>query len=114
MLDFVVRRCDRITIIKLTGEFFLSSIDEVRALWQREIESSPEVIAFDCANLNFIDSTAIGTLVMFLNNSVKCHITMVFIDPSDAVKKIFMTAKLNRIFTIMTAEEFSSEFVAGK
>ncbi len=102
-----------IIIVKISGEFYLGNIKEVEKMWDDQVQKQPRVIAFDCRNLSFIDSSAIGTLVKFLNNSDKFDIRLVFFDLTESIEKIFITAKLNKIFTITTEKEFREEYLPG-
>lgn len=95
-----------IIIISLDGEFSLGNVKDVERVWNDKVATGPSVIAFDCKKLSFIDSSAIGTLVKFLNASSKGGFKMLFFDPSESLGRIFHTAKLNRIFTVMSREEF--------
>lgn len=97
-----------IVIVKIAGDFFLGNLQQVEDMWNRYVAENPRIIAFDCSGIDFLDSSAIGTLVKFLNNSERCNVSLVFLDISESILRIFKTAKLNRIFTINTREEFES------
>lgn len=103
-----------ITIISLDGEFSLGNVKDVERVWNEQVSASPAFIAFDCKKLTFIDSSAIGTLVKFLNASSKAGFKMLFFDPSESLGRIFHTAKLNRIFTVISREEFEQNYLNAR
>ena len=100
-------------IMKLEGEFFLTSVRQVEDTWNRLVAEAPSVIGIDCKEMSFLDSSAIGTFVKFLHNAMSHNIKLIFFDLNESIIKIFNKAKLNKIFTIMTREEFESVFMKG-
>ena len=64
------------------------------------------VIGFDCEKLEFIDSSAIGTLVKFFNSSVKKNIDMYVFGLNSDLQKIFDTTKIDRVMSVVSKDEF--------
>ncbi len=110
-VDNIIEHFGKVIIVKMTGKFYLGNIQQVEELWNRVIENDPSVIGIDCKNLLFVDSSAIGTLVKFLNNTEKDNIQMVFIDISKSIISIFKRAKLNTIFRMMNRDSFERDFL---
>jgi anti-sigma B factor antagonist len=98
-------------IIKIKGEFFLGYVRQVEETWNKMVAGSPEVIAIDCREMTFVDSSAIGTFVKFLHNSMTHNIKLVFFDLNDSITRIFNKAKLNKIFTILSREDFTKLYL---
>ena len=98
----------KLMVVKIDGNFYLGNIYEIDEMWNGLLGEEPEVIAFDCSKLKFVDSSAIGTLVKFLNYTEKHNIRLIFFDLNEAIKKIFDTAKLSNIFEIMSKVEFDT------
>ena len=61
--------------------------------------------------MTFVDSSAIGTFVKFLHNSMALNFKLVFFDLNESISRIFGKAKLNKIFTILTREDFESLYM---
>jgi anti-anti-sigma factor len=61
--------------------------------------------------LEYIDSSAIGTLVKFLNNAMNKQIKLIFFDLNKAIQNIFKTARLDNFFTIMSKEEIDEHYM---
>jgi anti-sigma B factor antagonist len=98
-------------IIRIKGEFFLGYVRQVEEVWNQLVQASPEVIAIDCREMTFIDSSAIGTFVKFLHNSMAHNFKLIFFDLNESIARIFGKAKLNKIFTILTREDFESLYM---
>jgi anti-sigma B factor antagonist len=98
-------------IIRIKGEFFLGYVRQVEEAWNQLAAASPELIAIDCKEMTFVDSSAIGTFVKFLHNSMAHNIKFVFFDLNDSIARIFSKAKLNKIFTILSREDFDNLYM---
>ncbi len=100
-----------VVMISLPKYFYIGNIIEIEESWDKLLLMNPVVIGFDCAQLEFIDSSAIGTLVKFFNSSVKNNIEMYVYGLRDELLKIFDTTKINRVMTVMTTESFKNKFL---
>lgn len=98
-------------IIRIKGEFFLGYVRQVEDAWNQMAAASPAVIAIDCKDMTFVDSSAIGTFVKFLHNSMALEFKLVFFDLNESILRIFRKAKLNNIFTILSREDFNSLYL---
>ncbi|OHD65547.1 MAG: hypothetical protein A2176_03065 [Spirochaetes bacterium RBG_13_51_14] len=101
----------KLKIVKIRGEFFLGYVRQVEETWNTLVATIPDVIAIDCREMTFIDSSAIGTFVKFLHNSKTHNIKLIFFDLNDSIDRIFNKAKLNKIFLIHTRKEFEQLYL---
>jgi len=111
MLQILVEDRDRIIILHLKGDFFIDRLTEVEKIWREQVVRKPRVIALDCAGIDHIDSSAISTLVKFLNEAMGKNIRLIFYDLNSSVQKLFEIARLQRFFSITTREKFESKFL---
>lgn len=100
-----------ITIVKLPRNFYIGNIVDVEEVWDKIVAGTPEVVGFDCERLEFIDSSAIGTLVKFFNNSVKKDIKMYVFGLKKDLLKIFETTKIDRVMSVVSKEHFEEKFL---
>ena len=108
-----VENFGKVKIIKIKGEFFLQFVRPVEDAWNSLIMEGAEVIAIDCGELVFLDSSAIGTLVKLLNYANSHNIKLIFFDLGDAIIRIFNKARLNKIFTILSREDFEKAYLSA-
>ena len=101
----------KVKIIKIKGEFFLQFIRSVEEAWNGLVATGAECIAIDCGELVFLDSSAIGTLVKLLNYANTHNIKLIFFDLNEPIIRIFSKAKLNKIFTILTRDDFEKLYI---
>ncbi len=102
---------NNVIIIHISGEFRIEMIGKVEEVWNRELAKKPGVIAFDCREMEYIDSSSIGTLVKFVNAATNRKVEFVLYGLNREVTKIFETARLTRFFGIMSAQEFKGKYL---
>lgn len=113
MIDISTRQYDDVIVIAIDGEFYIESVELAEATWNEQTAKNPRVIGIDCRDIKYIDSSAIGVLVKFLNNAMKRKIELVFFDLSEAVVSVFRTAKLGNFFKTMTKNEFETAYMSS-
>lgn len=100
-----------VTVVKLPRNFYIGNIVYVEEVWDQVIAGMPKAVGFDCERLEFIDSSAIGTLVKFFNNSVKKDIKMYVFGLKKELLKIFETTKIDRVMSVVSKEQFEEQFL---
>lgn len=110
-MELRVEELEKLSIIHVTGEFYIGNIKKFEEIWNTQVEKKPATIAINCSKLEFIDSSAIGTLVKFLNGAMNHNIKLLFYDLSPAIQNIFKTARLDSFFTIITKSAFEAEYL---
>ncbi len=110
MIDIGIEERERIIILVFTGEFYIDNLPEVERVWRDAVYKKPRLIAMNCQGITHIDSTAISTLVKFLNEAMTKNIRLIFYDLNPSVQRLFEVARLHRFFTITTRERFEKKF----
>ena len=111
MISITTEDHDDVVIINIAGDFFIDSIEAAEQVWNQQMARRPKAIAINCKNIKYIDSSAIGILVKFLNSAMKQKTEMVFFDLSDTIFSVFKTAKLGNFFKIMSKTQFEMEYL---
>jgi anti-anti-sigma factor len=112
MLHISYEEYDTTIVITLAGEFFIESVEYAEEVWGLVVSKQPRVIGVNCHDIRFIDSSAIGVLVKFLNFSMKHGIELIFFDLNDIILNVFKTAKLGSFFNIVEKEEFNKKHLS--
>lgn len=113
MIEIGIEERGRVIVLVFKGEFYIDNLHEVEKAWRDVIYKKPRLIAIDCRGITHIDSTAISTLVKFLNEAMTKNIRLIFYDLNPSVQRLFEVARLHRFFTITTRERFESKFCAS-
>ncbi len=111
MLKLSVENIKKITILNIQGELFFGNIDELEELWEEQVLKKPSVIAVNCKNLISVDSTVVGYFVKFLKFSLNNKFELVFFDLNNQVKKLFLTARLDKFFKITTRNKIETDYL---
>jgi len=110
MQKFDISISDNLKVIQLQNHFYMDSVPKIEKDWVNLISQSPEIIAFDCSNLQFIDSSAIGTLVKFFNKAMQQNIKLFFLDVSSPIQDLFKKTKLDNFFYLEKKDSFFENF----
>ncbi len=106
-----IKRKGNVIVILLPKYFYIGNIAEIENTWDKLLDGQATVIGFNCDKLEFIDSSALGTLVKFFNSSVKNNIEMYVYGLRTELQKIFDTTKINRVMSVITDDEFNDRFL---
>lgn len=111
MVTFSSEDINGVIILTITGDFYIESIEYAEKMWSEQMAKRPRVMGINCKNLKYIDSSAIGILVKFLNNARKAKTELVFFDLGDNIINVFRTAKLGNFFKVMSRTQFEMEYL---
>jgi len=111
MVLITVEDHGKVVIVNIDGEFYIDSVENAEKIWNEQLARHPKVMAINCKNIRYIDSSAIGILVKFLNSAMKQKTEMIFYDLNENILSVFKTAKLSNFFKIMTRTQFEMEYL---
>lgn len=86
--------------IALSGEIDSKNAEEFYEAVMTEYRVSPRDISFDCANLQFIDSTTLGTFVKILKQVKTDGYRMQLTAMQARLKKLFVICALDTVMEI--------------
>ena len=84
----------------LSGDIDLGNAEEFYAEIVNGYNATPANVVFDCSNLNFIDSTTLGTFVKILKKAKTDGKKMTLVGLQPKVKKLFVICSLDTIMEI--------------
>ena len=89
-MDIKLEELANVTIINVKGEFHVGNVGKFEEVWHAQVEKKPKAIAINCKELEYIDSSAIGTLVKFLNNAMSkgCPVRFVIIKSTEGSSRL--------------------------
>lgn len=113
MLHLLSENIDDAVIIYIRGSLTSRNISRVISLWNTVTRSNPSKIAFNLKELESIDSTAIGTIVKFINDTAERGVRLVFLELEGSIRQLFEAARLDKYVDLMKSEEFMAA-ISGK
>lgn len=91
---------DGVLRVELSGDIDLGNAEEFYAVVSQAYAQNPASIHFDCASLNFIDSTTLGTFVKILKMVKTDGHTLRLAALQPKIKKLFLICALDSIMEI--------------
>ena len=98
------------TIIALSGKYDISEIIKFEAMFKDAAKEYPERIALNLSELEYIDSSGIGSIIRCINVAPHERIDFVCCDLNEYIMQIFRAAKLDQYLPLMTLSEFNALF----
>ena len=86
--------------IALSGDIDLGNAEAFYTETISAYQTAAADITFDCAELNFIDSTTLGTFVKILKNLKADGHTVRIVNLQQKIKKLFLICSLDKIMEI--------------
>lgn len=86
--------------VQLSGDIDLGNAEEFYNLVSEAYAQTPANLHFDCAQLNFIDSTTLGTFVKILKKAKTDGNTVRLTALQPKIKKLFLICALDSIMEI--------------
>jgi len=87
-------------LISLKGEIDSGNAQEFFSLVMDSFEKNPKDIIFDCKELDFIDSTTLGTFVKILKRVKSAGKNMKLTSLQGKIKKLFEICALDKIMEL--------------
>lgn len=86
--------------VALSGDIDSGNADEFYGEVTEAYKAEPADVVFECGELNFIDSTTLGTFVKILKNVKTDGHGMALKNLQPKIKKLFLICSLNTIMEI--------------
>lgn len=101
----------KIKSIEIAGKFDIESTEEFESIFNKLIESSPNLVSIEMSRLDYIDSSGIGSLIKSLNSLKNKKGKLLLVGMKPMIQNVFKLAKLDMFFEIMNASDFQSKYV---
>lgn len=87
--------------IQMRGRFTFSDNPEFREVIQMISNGKMSRMVLDIGRLDFVDSAALGMLLLARDEAEKHQVSLVISRPEGQVKKIFNVVRFDELFTIV-------------
>ncbi|HMY70156.1 MAG TPA: STAS domain-containing protein [Leptospiraceae bacterium] len=109
-MELKLNSIGKIKIIEIHGKFDIENTEEFETLFQKQLDSSPAMLAIDMNKLDYIDSSGIGTLIKSLNAIKNKKGELVLVGLKPMILNVFKLAKLDMFFQIMNNDDFKAKY----
>lgn len=110
-MELKVSQSGSLKIIHIKGKFDIECIEEFENTFQKQLASGkPTQLAIDMNQLDYIDSSGIGSLIKSLNTIKTQKGVLILYGLKPMILNVFKLAKLDMFFQIMTNSEFTNKY----
>jgi anti-sigma B factor antagonist len=99
-LGLEVGEQDGVTIVTARGDLDLASAPRLREAAVARLMAGDKVLVIDLTDLEFLDSTGLGTLVAVLKRARSLDATLALVIGHDRVRRVFELTALTTAFAI--------------
>lgn len=99
-MEYIVDLNEKQVSIFLKGDIDIVNADDLQSEILQIFNANKLNIVFNCAELNFIDSTGLGVFFVLVNELQKTGHTITLTCLKKTIKKLFVITKLDEIICI--------------
>ena len=108
-MEISVEKKDGVVVLRPSGDVDLSSSRELQQSVKQAMEGKPTRVVVDLANVPYMDSSGVATLVEAMQIARKQSTKLVLCAMQGKVRSIFEIARLDRVFTIVDDVEQAAD-----
>ncbi|MCH2546154.1 MAG: STAS domain-containing protein [Alphaproteobacteria bacterium] len=102
-MEYLLQQNDKHYHVELAGTFTFSDNSKFRHITEEIRGSDPETITLDIHQLQFIDSAALGMLLLLHDEAQKKNICVTLSGASGQIKKMLQLSNFQELFNIENA-----------
>ncbi len=95
-------------IFYLDGPFGLHTVNKLKDAWDRINKDKLEVVGLNFEHIKSMDSSAIGLIVLILNQIIAKKAELIILDAEYYIRKLMHLMKFYEYIQIMTTAEFEN------
>lgn len=88
------------TVARLSGDLDLVTADEAKRRLSETIDAHPRPLQLELADMGFIDSTGLGTLVAIHHHAANAGVPVTLAGVSSQVRRVMQITRLDELFEI--------------
>lgn len=103
-MELKLRSADNVKILELAGRFDTYTAGEVRQWIEEATKTEPANIVVNLQGVDFVDSTALATLVQGVKNCRQLNGDLRLCEVQQSVRMVFELTRLDRFFEVYPQE----------
>ena len=112
-MELTSRSVNDVHVLALSGRFDTHTADPVREWLERTTSNEPANIVVNLSDVDFLDSTALSTLVQGMKHSRERDGDLRLCGMQQSVRIIFELTRLDKVFEIYVAEDEAVQAFTG-
>jgi anti-sigma B factor antagonist len=101
---------DNISIIHVFGKFTIEDVNFFKEKTSPLVKDPVKTILANFSDLNYIDSSGIGALILLMNTAKNLNVELVLYNIPKEIHNVFKIAYLDKFFHITTSQELKKQY----
>jgi anti-sigma B factor antagonist len=110
MLGIRAKQQKTILVIELSGTFSIKQIEQFNNAITHELVKGRTAVAMSFARVDYVDSSAIGTMIKMMNMISHSGGELIIYDASESVFSVLKVSKLDKFFSVTNSRSLSVRF----
>lgn len=110
MLEIEIEERDNTVVICITGVLSMGTVDEFDHAFKKFVNSKLDAVALDLRNMAFLDSFGMNRIIKVSRLFAGSGTGFVLINMNDAIRNTFAITTFDKLFTIMSGDEFNRKY----
>ena len=99
-----------ISIIHVYGKFTIEDVNYFKEKTSPLMKDPVKTILANFSDLNYIDSSGIGALILLMNTAKNLNVELVLYNIPKEIHNVFKIAYLDKFFHITTSQELKKQY----
>ncbi|MCP4131953.1 MAG: STAS domain-containing protein [bacterium] len=112
MIHFTTDERTNLIVIHDIGKFDFKAVAMFESLFNKQLDKKPTVIAVNGGDRQFVNSSAMNTLVKYLKVVASKQVKVVFFDLAVPLEKLINMAKLYSFISLPKRAKFRTKYMA--
>ena len=105
MMKIQSKIADSVLVISLSGKFNIEEVAKFEEAVSMDLTKKLKAIAINFSEIEYIDSSALGSLIKLMNKAKNINIDFILYDMTQPIFSIFRLAYLDKFFSITTSSD---------
>lgn len=101
---------DSVLVITLSGKFNIEEVAKFEEAISVDLTKKLKAIAINFSEVEYIDSSALGSLIKLMNKAKNISIDFILFDMTQPILSIFRLAYLDKFFSIMSSDDLRVKY----
>ena len=110
MMKIKTKNENSILVVSISGKFNIEEVVKFEEAVTIDNAKKMTAIAIDFSEVEYIDSSALGSLIKLMNKAKNIGIDFILFDMTQPILSIFRLAYLDKFFSIMTADDLRTKY----
>jgi len=110
MMKIKTKNENSILVVSISGKFNIEEVVKFEEAVTIDNAKGLTAIAIDFSEVEYIDSSALGSLIKLMNKAKNINIEFILYNMSQPIMSIFRLAYLDKFFTITTTDALSTKY----